>query len=206
MTQAPNNSFAQPSTSLACWSWLSIHQVWMQHLNGNHPDTYQERHPNFLFPKTHVVCRMESLVGSQKLIAFQRVEFCLQLLIQTEVAMDSFSFQAWSQISSSFHYGGKEMYNTIWMCSASQARVLPSSVSLAIRETRVTWRRKGQKWIRLYDKDHMAPVQGSAAIQGKLENFSGIKAASQQWPRKDLSKKPNGLKMDWNQFLKEVWP
>lgn len=80
------------------------------------------------------------------------------------------------------------------MCSMS--RVLPSSVSLAIRETRVTCRRKGQKLIRLYDKDHMAPVQGSAAIQGKLVNFPGIKAASQQWPRKDLRKMPNGLKMD----------
>lgn len=88
----------------------------------------------------------------------------------------------------------------------SQARGLPSSVSLAVREIRVICRRKGQKWIRFYDKDHMVPIQGSVAVQGKLENIPGIKAASQSWPRKDLIKMLSGLKMAWNQFLKEVWP
>lgn len=52
----------------------------------------------------------------------------------------------------------------------------------------------------------MVPIQGSVAVQGKLENIPKIKAASQQWPRKDLSKMPSGLKMAWNQCLKEVWP
>lgn len=56
-----------------------------------------------------------------------------------------------------------------------------------------------------YDKDHMVPAQGSIIIQGKLESFPDIKAASQWWPRMGLSKISSGLKMAWNQFLKEVW-
>lgn len=57
--------------------------------------------------------------------------------------------------------------------------MLPSIVSLAIKEIRVICRRKGQKLVRFYDKDHTIPLQGSVAVQGKPENIPDIKAASQ---------------------------